>query len=170
MEHAAEPNFIGTLGLNWKLFLAQLINFGIVILILWKWVFKPVAGALEKRRQKIEDSVKKAEEIEVRLKEFENSRSEQMKKARAETEEIIKKVSAQAETSKTEILGAAKAQAEKIFEEAKINIEREKEKMFQEIKEEVANLTVMATEKILREKMDEKKDKKMVEEVLKVIK
>lgn len=170
MEHATEPNFIGTLGLNWKLFLAQLINFGIVILVLWKWVFKPVAGALKARRHKIEESVKKAEEIEVRLKELESSRGEHMRKARAEAEEIIKKAIVAGESSKAEILGSAKAQAEKILAEAKTNIEKEKEKMFQEIREEVANLTVMATEKILREKLDERKDKELINKVFSSIK
>lgn len=170
MEQATEPNFIGTLGLNWKLFLAQLINFGIVILILWKWVFKPVAGALETRRQKIEDSVRKAEEIEAGLKEFESSRGEQMKKTRAEAESIIQKATAAGESSKTEILGAAKAQAENILAQAKASIAQEKQKMFGELREEVANLTVMATERILREKLDEKRDRAMIEEVIKSIK
>ena len=114
MEHATEPNFIGTLGLNWKLFLAQLINFGIVILVLWKWVFKPVAGALETRRQKIEESVKKADEIEKRLKEFEASRDQEFRKARAAAEEIIQKATTSGEASKAEILALAKVQAGRI--------------------------------------------------------
>lgn len=169
MEHATEPNFIGTLGLNWKLFLAQLINFGIVILVLWKWVFKPVAGALETRRQKIEESVKKADEIEKRLKEFEASRDQEFRKARAAAEEIIQKATTSGEASKAEILALAKVQAGRILADAQASMAAEKQKMFGEIREEVANLTVMATEKILLEKMDEKKDKKMVEEILKVI-
>lgn len=175
VEHAVEASqqtggFIGTLGLNWKLFLAQLVNFTIVILILWKWAFKPITRALESRREKIERSVKQAEEIEERMKEFEKHTAEQMTKARLEAEAIIKRAQELAGSSKQEIVANAQSQADKILAEAKMRIESEKEKMFVEIREEVVNLTIMAAEKILREKLDEKNDKKMVEEILTSIK
>ena len=54
-KEAGSGGVIGTLGLNWKLFMAQLLNFGIVLFVLWKWVFRPVAGALETRRQRVEE-------------------------------------------------------------------------------------------------------------------
>lgn len=171
VEQASESGgVVGTLGLNLKLFVAQLFNFSIVLLILWKWVFKPVVGALEKRRQKIEDSVKKAEEIELKYQKIEANRHEELKRTRAEAQEILSKALAAADSSKTEIIQNAKVQANKILAEAKTNIVMEKEKMFSEIREEVANLTVMATEKILREKIDEKKDREFIEAALRSMK
>lgn len=165
-ETAEAGGFIGTLGLNWKLFVAQLVNFVIVLLILWKWVFKPVAGALEARRQKIEKSVRQAEEIESRMKEFEKSRQGQIAKVRAEAEAILKKAEVLAESNKEELIKVAQEQAERILIDAKGKIESERAKMFAEIKEEVADLTIMAAEKILRSKLDEEKDKKLVQDFL----
>ncbi len=170
MEQAVEPNFIGTLGLNWKLFLAQLINFGIVVFILWKWVFKPVTSALEARRQRIEESVKTAEEIEKRLQEFEAHRETQMRKAQAQAEALIQKAEGLASESKSQILEMARLEARKLLAEAKTAIATEKEQMLREIREEVATLTVMATEKILREKLDEKKDKEIINNALRAFK
>ncbi|MDP3740876.1 MAG: F0F1 ATP synthase subunit B [bacterium] len=167
VENAPETSgVVGTLGLNWKLFLAQLVNFGIVLLVLWKWVFKPLVGALEGRRQKIEASIKQAGEIEKRLVEFEKHREQEIAKARVEAAEILKKASIGAEIAKQEIAAVAQTQAEKILSDAGKLIEAERIQMFRELREEVANLTVMATEKILREKLDEKKDKKIVEEII----
>lgn len=165
-EHAAKPSALGTLGIDWKLFLAQLVNFGIVVFILWRWIFRPVAGALESRRQKIETSIKQAEEIEQRMKKFEIEQEELMKKARAEGQEMVKKSQVAAESMEKETVEKARQGAEKIIKDAQIQIEQDKQRALQEAREELANLTVMATEKILRSKLDKEKDKRLVEEVL----
>lgn len=169
-ESAKAPDFIGTLGLNWKLFLAQLLNFGIVVFILWKWVFRPVVGALESRRQKIEESVKKAEEIEKRMKDSEVERQKLFSQAREEAEALTKQAREVAEDLRQEITRNARQGAENILVEAKRTIAVEKEQMLGEVREEIANLTVMATEKILKDKLDQAKDKKLIQEVLENIK
>lgn len=167
MESVAEPNFIGTLGLNWKLFLAQLINFGIVIFVLWKWVFKPVTSALEARRKRIEESVEKAEDIEKRWQGIEGQKVEELKKAKLEAQGILKQTTEVAEKTKVEIVAEARTEAQKILNAAQQSMAREKQEMMQEMREEVGSLTVMAAEKIMREKMDEKKDRELIEGVLK---
>lgn len=169
-EKAAEPNFISTLGINWKLFLAQLLNFGIVIFILWKWVMKPVVGALEARRERIQESVNRAAEIERRMKEFELQRAEDLKKARLQSEEIFKKAAVVADAARQESVAAARAEADRILGDAQAAIEAEKQQMLREIREELSSLTVLATEKILRQRLDREKDRELVSEVLKSIK
>ena len=58
---------LGSLGLNVKIFIAQLINFAIVVLVLWKWVYNPIVALLEKRQTTIEKSLKEAKEIEEKM-------------------------------------------------------------------------------------------------------
>ena len=161
--------FIGTLGINWKLFLAQLVNFGIVIFILWKWVMKPVVGALEARRARIEASVQKAEEIEQRMKQFEAEREQELREARREAEGVLQKALAAADSIKTETLESARAEAERILVETRTTIAADKEKMLRELREELSGLTLLATEKILRQKLDGHKDRELVAEVLKTL-
>lgn len=170
MEHVVEPNFISTLGLNWKLFLAQLINFGIVVFILWKWVFKPVVLALESRRKKIEDSVKHAEEIEKRMQETQREREGMIMQARKDAEDIAKKAQTAAEQTKKEIVENAKAESERILNQTKAAVAAEKDQMLKEVREEIATLVVGASERILREKLDEKKDRELIQSALKEIK
>lgn len=129
-----------------------------------------MVGALEQRRQKIEDSVKKADDIEKRFVRLESDQDELMQKTRAESQAILDKTKAAAEALSRESAEEAKAQAQKILLDAKTSLKAQKQEMFNELREEVATLTVMAAEKILREKLDEQKDKKMIERVLQGIK
>lgn len=166
-QQADSGGVIGTLGLNWKLFLAQAVNFSVILFILWKWVFRPVSEALEARRQKIEESIAKAERIEKQMKESDEMREQSLRDARAEAEKIIQRTTTEAETAKQETLAAARTESEKILVKAKESIEIEKQQMLKEVKEEVADLVVFAAEKILQEKLDEKKDRELINSVFK---
>ena len=162
-----ETNFIGTLGLNWKLFLAQLINFGVVIFILWKWVMKPVVGALEARRARVEESVKKAEQVDKRAAEMRIYEESVKRKAHLEADALVNSALTAAEKLKTETAASARAESAKIIADAKATIQAEKEKALIEVREEVANLAVVAAEKILRAKLDEKSDRELIKVMIK---
>lgn len=169
-ETAQEAGVIGTLGLNWKLFLAQAFNFGIVVLILWKWVFRPVVGALESRRQRVESSVKKAEEIDQRLLALEQTEAAKIKDARAEADRILKEAEANASQQRGLVLADAKAEAEKIMVAAKTTITLEKEQLMLQARAELGEVVVLATEKILRAKLDESADHELITQTLKKVK
>jgi F-type H+-transporting ATPase subunit b len=155
------------LGIDWKLLIAQIINFLILLFVLYKFAYGPIVAMLEKRQKKIEQGLKDAEVARKNLEKSEERQKEILKKARREAREIIEKSHTQAEKSKSEIAAEAKAQAEKILSDARVEIEIEKEKTITEIKSEIGGLVAAATEKVVGEKMDEKKDKRLIEESLK---
>lgn len=155
------------LGIDWKLLIAQIVNFLVLLFILWKFAYGPILAMLEKRQKKIEKGLKDADEAHKKLAESEERQREILKKARTEAKDIVEKARVQAEKSKSEIAVEAKAQAEKIILNAKAEIEREKEKTIAEIKSEIGSLVVAATEKVIGEKMDEKKDKELIDKSLK---
>lgn len=164
--HAQEADLLGTLGINWKLFIAQIINFGIVLFVLWKWVFGPIGKALEDRREKVEKSLRDAREIEERVQKFEVEHEERVRESRKEAESIIQKASKAATEMKSGASADAQAEAEKIISNAKKTIEAEKEKAITEVRQELTDLTVSATEKILQKKMDEKNDQEYVKKII----
>lgn len=175
VEHAADVpqesgGVVGTLGLNAKLFIAQLINFSVILFILWRWVWKPLGGALEARRKKIEESVIKAEQIEKQAEASQAMRQQKLREAAAEAETFLKRSTEAAEKLRTEIVSTAHGEAEKILTKANQAIAGEKQQMLREVRSEVADLIVTATEKILRQKIDDKSDKKIVEEILNNVK
>lgn len=155
------------LGIDWKLLIAQIVNFLVLLFILYKFAYGPILTMLEKRQKKIEKGLKDAEAAGKKLEESEEKQKEILKRARTEAKEIVEKAHAQAEKSKSEMATEAKTQAEKIIAGAKVEIEREKEKTIGEIKSEIGSLVVAAAEKIIDEKLDASKDKKLIEESLK---
>lgn len=170
MDHAAASGSVtALLGIDWKLFLAQLVNFAIVLFVLWKWVFKPLGKKLEERSNQIELSIKHSQEVEEKLRDAEKYRQAEMEKVRDEANAAIAQAQKNADQVRDQILAEAKANSEKMLESAKKEIESEKSKAMSQIREEAATLVVSATEKILREKLDPKKDQELIKESLKNI-
>ncbi|MGE5392525.1 MAG: F0F1 ATP synthase subunit B [Candidatus Saccharibacteria bacterium] len=162
----AKPGLLGTLGINWKLFLAQLVNFAIVLFVFWKWIVKPLGSTLMARQEKIEAGLKHAEEQEAGRKNFETWKADEMKKARTEAEHIIKTASSAAEKLKQETMSQASAQSAKLLEQTKAELAMQKETMLKEVRSEVAGLVVAASEKILKEKLSDKKDLDLIKQNL----
>lgn len=167
MEH---QSLLGTLGINWKLFLAQLVNFAIVLFIFWKWVVKPLGATLAKRTEKIEEGLRNAEYMEEEKKKFEEWKTTEMKKVRTEADHILRTTADTATKIKQETIVEAQNQANKVLSLAKSNIESEKVQMLREVKQEIATLVVAASEKILRHKLDPVKDQELINQSVKQIK
>ncbi len=161
---------LGTLGINWKLFIAQLINFGIILAVLWKWVFIPVAKKLQERTEKIEKSLNDVDRIEKEKQEFTSWRQEETNKARIESQVIISNSVTDAEKVKQDILQKAKEEQNKLVEQAKSQIASEKQRALEEAKGEMAELVTSASEKILRKKLDEKTDSELIRESIESVK
>ncbi|MBI4276345.1 F0F1 ATP synthase subunit B [Candidatus Uhrbacteria bacterium] len=167
-EHAAQStSFIDTLGLNWKLFIAQLVNFSVIVLILWRWVYRPLVSLLDARTEKIERSLADAKRIEQELQQLELTKNATLREARHESQRLIDEAAKKSAALREELLAQSRADAAKVLHDATATIAHEKEKMLTEVRTHVADLVVTATEKILQEKIDGKKDKEMVEATVK---
>lgn len=170
-EEVTEPakedtGVIGLFGLNWKLFLAQLVNFAIVLFVLWRFVFKPVVAGMEARTKKIEDSLNTADKVNKEKEEFEQWKAKEMVNARHEAGAIITESKKTATTTKDQILEQAKAEQQQILDQAKLELEQQKQKTLEEAKASIADLVVQSTEKLLRAKLDGKTDAKLIQTVL----
>lgn len=170
-EPTAEPTkedtgVIGLFGLNWKLFLAQLVNFGIVLFVLWRWVFKPVVAGMEARTKKIEDSLDTADKVNKEREEFDQWKASEMVNARHEATAIITEAKKNATTTKDQILEQAKIEQQQILDQSKAELELQKVKTLEEAKSRIADLVVQSTEKLLRAKLDGKTDAKLIQTVL----
>ena len=166
-DHAEEDKgVIGLFGLNWKLFLAQLANFAIVLFVLWRWVFKPVVSGMEERTKKIEDSLNTADKVDKEKTEFEQWKTKEMASARQEATNIISDAKKTANTTKDQILEQAKAEQQQILEQSKLELEKQKLQTVAEAKSAIADLVIQSTEKLLRTKLDGKSDGKLIQTIL----
>lgn len=169
-EHAEnteeDQGVVGLLGLNGKLFIAQLINFAIVLFVLWKWVFGPVAKGLSNRTAKIEASLADAEKIAEDRKNFDSWKDGEISEVRKEAAAILTKAKSEAENLKVETLTQTKEEQAKITAQATAQIEQQKQAMVKEAKAEIADLVISATQAVIKVKLDPKKDKELVEQAL----
>lgn len=156
-------------GIDWKLLLAQIINFLILLFLLRKFLYKPLIDLMNKRRQKIVDGLEKAKKGEEELEKIQEFKEKELAKIQKEAEIIIAKAKESGDKKQQEILKEAEEKTKKIVEEAKGRIEIEKEKMLKEVRQDIANLVIDVTEKILKEKVDDKQEKKLVEETIRAL-
>ena len=85
-----ESGLIGQLGIDWKLFLSQVVNFFILLIVLSFFVYKPLLNVIKERNKKIKEGLDKAEEADVRLKNIDNIGKEKIKEAEQQSINIIK--------------------------------------------------------------------------------
>lgn len=166
-ETAKEEGIVGMFGLNWKLFIAQLINFGIVVFVLWKWVFKPVTKGLSDRTDKIEGSLAEAERIMKDRADFDTWKQGEISTVRTEATAIIAQAKQTAEELKTNTLKTTSEEQNRLIEQTKTRLEQEKGLMIQQAKTELADIVVEATSKILKAKIDPVKDKQLIDDAIK---
>lgn len=153
------------LGIDWKLLLAQAVNFVVLLLILRRFAYRPMLEFLDKRAGRIEQGLRDAEAAGKRLEEAARKEEELLAAAREEAKSLVAKAEIAAERRAEAIMAEVEAKSEVIFEEAKKHAEAERERIFREAKEELSSLVLTATEKILGEKASGK-DKEIVERFL----
>jgi F-type H+-transporting ATPase subunit b len=158
---------IKTFHIEVNLLVAQMVNFAIVLFVLYRFAYKPVLKTLNSRTNKIEKGLADADAAGKKLEEIVEKEKEVLAVAKKEAQEIIKTAEEQAKANAVSIVLEARNQNEKLIDTAKKQIEQEKDKMLSEVKGEIANLVVLATEKIIGEKLDKEKDRELIEKAIK---
>lgn len=139
-------------GINWKLLLVQAINFGVLLVILWKFLYTPVLKLIDERREKIAEGVKTAEEAARKLSESETRGKDIVASASRDAEKIVATARERAEEKGTELLRAAETRAEAVLKDAEARAEEAKRQALKQSEREIARAAMLAAEKILREK------------------
>src|SRR5918999_3809624 len=143
-----------------------LIVFGISMFLLAKLAFPRISEALEKRQHAIEDSIDTAERIRREADEILAEYRERLAEARGQADEIVARARKTGEAAEGEIVAAARTKREEMMEQTRREIEAETRRAIQEIRAEVADLTVMATEKVTRKALTTEDQKRLVDEAL----
>jgi len=164
------PEIFEKLGIDYRLIIAQAVNFVLLLVILQRLAYKPVLKMLNDRTEKIDKSLKHAQKIEEELLITEKTKIAEIKKAKEESQRIIKEAQDSAEKKSLEALEKTRTKTKEIVENAKQEIRSEKEKSVAEAKKEIADISILIAKKIIGNSIDEKEQKKIVNEVLLKIK
>ena len=143
-----------------------LIVFGVSMFILGKLAFPRIAEALDRRQHAIEESIDTAERIRCEAEEILAEYRERLAEARGQADEIVARARRTGEAAENEIIADARAKREELMEQTRRDIEAETRRAILEIRAEVADLTVLATEKVTRKALTDADQKRLVDEAL----
>lgn len=137
-----------TFGVSWPKFIAQVVLFLIVYLILRKFAFRPVTAIFEERRRRIEEGQANAERIKKQLAESEVRCQEVLRKANVDAQRIIEESRASSDAHTQKQIQQTIKDAENIIVKAHETVELDRVKMISEVKKEMVNLVVNTTSKV----------------------
>jgi len=153
---------IKTFHIDWKLLTAQLVNFAIVVWVIYRFGLKPLMKVMDKRSQEIQKSLDDAKKIETNLMMSEQEREEKIQTAKKEASAIIEQARLHGQKQAEEMIDQAKTEVKTVINQAKEQIQSEKHKMLKEIKQEVGQLVISSTKKVLNEVMNSKIDQEII--------
>jgi F-type H+-transporting ATPase subunit b len=160
---------IEKLGIDWKLILAQIVNFAILFFVLRKFAYKPILELLEKREKRIKEAQDFAEGVDKKMKELDDLTKERLNDASKKADEIVHKAKESAKEREKEIVAAALEKSKKMVDEAKWMANQEKEKALQELKGEMGSLVVLAAEKVINKDIKAEELKHLEKEAVKYL-
>jgi F-type H+-transporting ATPase subunit b len=135
-------------------------------LLLRKFAWPQITEALDKRQRAIEESIDTAEQTRAEAAKLLEEYRERLREARSQADDIVARARKAGEVQEREALDAARAKREELLEQTRRDIQAETRRAIQEIRGEVADLTVLATEKVTRKTLDEQDQRRLVEEAL----
>lgn len=139
-------------GINWKLLLVQAINFGLLLFILWRFLYQPVLRMIDERREKIVKGVREAEEAARKLAASESEGKEIVANAAHEAEVLVSEARARADKKRAQLVREAEEKARGIIEDAAARAEETKRQVLLGTTRDIAQGAMLAAEKILRQK------------------
>lgn len=154
-----------SLGVDWKLLIAQIINFLIILFVLKKFLFGPIVNLLTQRKKKIEQGLKDADEAKKHLEEANQQTRKLLADASAESEKIVKAAKSEIEQETKDRLEKAQNKSEEIIRQSRLQAAREQEQIVNKAKKEISDLAVAISEKILEREAGKETIKQAIEKL-----
>ncbi|MDY6911562.1 MAG: F0F1 ATP synthase subunit B [Chloroflexota bacterium] len=157
---------VSSLGISWQGLIVQLVNFGLLLLLMGMFAYKPIIKMLDERSVKIKEGLEKSDEAEKRAVEIDAEAKKALEEARKEGQVLIAQAKEAADKRREEDITQAKKDAEALLERARAEILLEKDWAISELRKEFADITIFAAEKVINEELDAEKHRKVIDEVL----
>ncbi|MEX0917502.1 MAG: F0F1 ATP synthase subunit B [Candidatus Paceibacterota bacterium] len=143
---------IDIFGLDWRLLLIQMLNFGLLLLVLWYVLYRPLVRIMSERQQKIEAGVRDADAAKEKLAKAEEEKKFLLQEAEKEAEGIVGGARLHAKESANDVMKNAQERSEALIKDAEARGMEEEKKRVRESEEEIARLAVLGAKRILEEK------------------
>lgn len=157
---------LAALGLDGKGLVFQIINFGLLLVILSRFAYRPLLKVLEERRQTIADSLKSAHDIKQEKAELERTKRSIITDARQQAEDIISRGEKDAADIRQHAQVMGQETADRLFKQAEARISRQAEQVKGNLKQEVLHLVALATERVVPTKLEAAQDQILIKEAV----
>ena len=148
---------------NPGLIIWTMITFGVLVLILGRFAWKPILQALNEREEKIRSAIEQADKARAEAAQLLKQNEKNMARAELEYQKMMREAKALGEKMKEDIVSKARLQADQELKRANEEIQRNLDAAKQQLRSEVADLAIKAAEKILDETLDAQRHKKIVD-------
>jgi F-type H+-transporting ATPase subunit b len=155
-----------TLGITARDFIWHTINFIVLIVLLTRFLYRPITGMLEERTRRIEESLAAAEAARADVARADRERDELLASTRREVQEMMATAQQVAERIQSEARATAQQEAQRIVEAARQEAEAERAQAMAELRREVASLAVMAAERVINRSLDGQAHRQLVDQFL----
>ncbi len=153
---------LAKLGIDWRLLIAQAINFGILLAILTALVYRPLLNLLDSRRERIAKALEDARKIEQQKTALDAWQAEEMRTFDEKTGKLFEQARAQAEETREEIIDAAKREAEQILSRGRQQLLQERQQALEEVQSSFGHMILTVTEKILQREFSAADQKRLL--------
>jgi F-type H+-transporting ATPase subunit b len=152
------------LGLNLGYLIVQILNFGILVVVLKAWVYDPIFNLLERRREAIAQGLEDARVAAEARENAEKEAQDVLNEAQVKASHTVREATERAEQQRREILAQAESEASERREEALEEVERERERILSEVRGQVAALAMAAAQKLIGESLDQQRQRALIDE------
>jgi F-type H+-transporting ATPase subunit b len=153
-------------GVNLPGIISQLVNFAILFGLLYLVAYKPILKMLDERAKKIKENIKQTEEIESQASLAQQQVKQQLENARQQSQDIIIRATQTGEEVHRKAQQDARQEAESLIAKAKTGIQAEHDRSLVQMRDEIADLVVMATGKVIGKSFDKESHRQLIDTVL----
>ena len=156
---------LSSLGIDLKLLIAQIINFLILMFLLYKFLYNPILKILKERQDKIAKGFRDSESAQVMLKKTEEKTKKLINEANQESEKIVQETKKTMEEEMSKTISKAQQKSEEILAAARNQAKLEQDQVFTKAKREMADLVTIMTEKVIQTKQEAQQISKEIEKI-----
>lgn len=154
------------LGLNFGSLIGHVVNFLILLFVLQRFLYKPVLKMLDERAARVRQSMEQAEEVRRRSQEAETERTRLLDETRRESAEMVNRALAEAEQIRGNARRQAQEEAQRIISRAEQEAAAGRQQAEQELRAYVADLAILAAERVISRNMDSQANRQLVQQFL----
>ena len=155
-----------TLGIHFPSLSIYLVNFLLVLLLLYLFAYQPILRLMDQRAERIRESLEAADIARQEAASSQEAIQEQITEARREGQRIMDQAREASERFRTEEMDKARQEAEAFVERAKEDIARERDTALQEVRASFGDLAITAAERVIRSSLDRQAHEELINQVL----